>query len=282
MIRPPVLQISARITSSAVNLEVQGGNILVCTLKTQKPCSRQYCNWYCSTSYAQPGRIRRLSIPLSSWTIFLSLFSFVISRSFCLSHLSSLSARRRLVSENAPTPIMSQISSALTHFELRYFSFADVTGFRSPRPDSLTGITIRALTMGHRVPSLQGKDKEKVFLNNLLHSRKLKSCVSGDALHKYPLWLDCACCRGVILLWIFPCGFVDRANVLLPCQRTLSQPISIGTVSPYLTPKITCACEQFTYVTHSEHFFGLDIIWMNDQYAFGKSRTISASWLLVF
>ena len=80
---------------------------------------------------------------------------------------------------------------------------------------------------------------------------------------------------------IFPRGFFDHSNVLLPRQRTLSQPIALGTVVPDVTPEIMCACAHLKSVTLSKLFYGLDIISMHKQYALGQFRMISASWPLV-
>ena len=70
---------------------------------------------------------------------------------YCPPQLYSLNARRQTALENAPYPITAQINSVLALCELRYFSFADVTGFRMTRPDLLTGILFRVPTMGERV-----------------------------------------------------------------------------------------------------------------------------------
>ena len=58
-------------------------------------------------------RIRRLSVPLRSQTKSLIFVSLALSRSFCPSRLSYLSIRRWPVLENAPPPVMAQISYAL-------------------------------------------------------------------------------------------------------------------------------------------------------------------------
>ena len=53
--------------------------------------------------------------------------------------------------ENAPSPITDQINSVIARYKIRYFSFADVTVFRRPRPALLTGIVLRVPKMGERV-----------------------------------------------------------------------------------------------------------------------------------
>ena len=80
---------------------------------------------------------------------------------------------------------------------------------------------------------------------------------------------------------IFPHSFDDIANVLIPRERTLSQPIDLGLVVPDVTPKITCPCAHLKSVTLFDLLSGLDIIWMHDQYAIGRFGIISASWALV-
>ena len=50
-----------------------------------------------------------------------------------------------------PTNVMAQTSSSLPRWELKYFSYYDVTGFRSPITSFLAGIVLRSPTMGERV-----------------------------------------------------------------------------------------------------------------------------------
>ena len=123
----------------------------------------------------------------------------------------------------------------------------------------------------------QRKDEAIFFLNYLLHSRKRISRVPGDALQKYTLWLDRTYHHGVTLLGIFSRSFSDRANVLLPRQRTLSGTIALGLIFPDVTPKRTRARAHLKSMTCAKHFPHLNIIWMHDQYAFGQFRIISTS-----
>ena len=99
-------------------------------------------------------------------------------------------------------------------------------------------------------------------------------------MKKYSIRLDRMCHRVTIILEIFPRGFTDHANVLLPHKRTLSKPISLGLVVLYVTPEITRARAHLKSVTRDEHFYGLDILCMKDQYAFGSFRMISVPWPL--
>ena len=57
----------------------------------------------------------------------------------------------------------------------------------------------------------------------------------------------------------------------------LSQTIAHEIAVPDVTPKIARAHEHLTSVTSAEQFSGLKILWMHDQYAFGRSGIISAS-----
>ena len=82
---------------------------------------------------------------------------------------------------------------------------------------------------------------------------------------------------GVTLLGVFLCGFADSEDVLVPHQRTLSQPIVFGLSVPYVTPQIMCACEHLKSMTCSEHFSSLDIIRAYDQYALGRFGVIPPS-----
>ena len=94
--------------------------------------------------------IRRVLVPLRSQTKPLILVLFATSRYFCPSHLSSLSIRRLSSLNNSPPPVTSLISYALPHFELRYFSFSDVPGFRSPSQSILISIVLRFPMIGER------------------------------------------------------------------------------------------------------------------------------------
>ena len=88
--------------------------------------------------------------------------SLASSQFFCPSFLSYLSARRLLVFENAPYPVMAQINSVLVRCKLRYFLFVEVTGFRKPRTDFLTGIVLRVPTMGESFLTFRRKDEAKI------------------------------------------------------------------------------------------------------------------------
>ena len=88
-------------------------------------------------------RISRWSVPLRSLTKPLSLASLTSSRFSCPSRIYSLRARRWLALENAPSPITSWINYVIARCKLSYFLFGDVTGFRIPSPDFLTGILLR-------------------------------------------------------------------------------------------------------------------------------------------
>ena len=71
--------------------------------------------------------------------------------------------------------------------------------------------------------------------------------------------------------------FTNRANVNLPHQITLSQPIALRLVIPNIKPAITRARG---HLTRAENVSGLEIIRMYNQYAFGRFGIISASWPL--
>ena len=86
-------------------------------------------------------------------------------------------------------------------------------------------------------------------------------------MKKYPFLLYYTYHCSVTLLGIFPRGFSDRVDILLPRQRTISQTIVFGIVVTNVTPKITCARAHIKSVTSSKHFYCLEIIWAHDQYA---------------
>ena len=86
---------------------------------------------------------------------------------------------------------------------------------------------------------------------------------------------------GVNILVIFPCGFADRIDIIIPRQRTLPQPIAFGFVVPNATLKITCACAHPKSVTSSEHFSSFEIIRAYDQYYVGRIWVIPLSRILV-
>ena len=129
------------------------------------------------------GRIRRWSVELRSLSKPLSLASLMSSRFFYQSHIYSLSARRLSELEKDPTPNMCRISSTLARCKLRYFLFADITGFRRPNPDFLAGIILRDPSMGEMgfffPDKIQGK---KASLNHLLRSWKYAPRICCDAL----------------------------------------------------------------------------------------------------
>ena len=139
---------------------------------------------------------------------------------------------------------------------------------------------LEILHWGRRFSYLRRKDEAKKFLNHLLHSRKCISRVPGDALNKYSFWLDCTYHSSVTLLGIFPRGFADRVDILLPRQRTLSQPITFGLVNPNVTPQITCAHAHPKFMTFSGHLSSLKILREYDQYALGWFGVIIPSWAL--
>ena len=64
----------------------------------------------------------------------------------------------------------------------------------------------------------------------------------------------------------------DCVSIIIPRQRTLSQPIAFGLVVPNATPKITCAREHPKSVSFPEHFYGLMILRAYDQYALFSAR----------
>ena len=84
--------------------------------------------------------------------------------------------------------------------------------------------------------------------------------------------------HGVTILWIFLSGFSDCDNVLLPRQRTLSQPITLELFVSNVTPKIKCVRAYLTYVTSTELLSGLKILWMHDEYSVGRFGIIPVSW----
>ena len=123
-------------------------------------------------------RIRLHLVTMLSLTKPFSLASFAPSHFSCLSHLSSMSARR------SPTPVTAQIFSALACWEQRYLFFA-ITGFRSTNPDSLTRIVIRSPTMGERVFLFPKKKTiQKCVQYHLLHYHRLFPCIPSDMFKK--------------------------------------------------------------------------------------------------
>ena len=128
-------------------------------------------------------RIRRRSVPRGSQTKAFSVSLFVSSQFFCSPCLSYPSAISWPVLKSSNPPITAQISSALACWELRYFYFADVTGFRSPNPDFLIEILLRAPTMGEKDFSFQRKDEPRISPDHILNSRKIILRVSGDVFN---------------------------------------------------------------------------------------------------
>ena len=72
-------------------------------------------------------------------------------------------------------------------------------------------------------------------------------------------------------------GFSDRVDILLPRQRTLSQPIVFGLVVPNVIPKIMCARSRPKSVSYPKHFSSLDILRAYNQYNLGRLRVIPPS-----
>ena len=146
---------------------------------------------------------------------------------------------------------------------------------------------VRAVEGGGGGLSFRRNTRQKCFANHLLQYRERVSCVPGDALNKYPFWLDCTYPCSVTLLGIFPCGFADRVDILLPRQRTISQPIVFGLVVPNVTPKIMCACAHPKSVTWPKTFSCLKILRVYDQYALGRigvippSRALVCQWIII-
>ena len=68
-------------------------------------------------------------------------------------------------------------SYALPCLELKYFSFVDITGFRSPSLYFLTGIILRAPTMGERVC---------VFMKKRL-DKKVSRIIFSTTANEYPV-----------------------------------------------------------------------------------------------
>ena len=62
------------------------------------------------------------------------------------------------------------------------------------------------------------------------------------------------------LLGIFPHGFSDCANFLLPRQLTLSLPIVFVIVVPNVTAKTSRSCAHLKPVTRAETISGLGIL----------------------
>ena len=87
---------------------------------------------------------------------------------------------------------------------------------------------------------------------------------------------------GITFLGMFTHGLSGSFDILLPRQRTLSQPIAFGLVITNVTPKITCDLAHPKSVTFHKHFSRLEILRAYDQYALGRIRVIPSSQALAF
>ena len=138
-------------------------------------------------------RSRRLSVPLSSQTKPLILVSYAASCYFFPSRLSYPSVRRWLALENASHPITARISSALPRWDIRYFSCADITIFRMPSPDFLTGIVLRAPMMCERVfffpKKIRGKKVSRIILSTPVNMSPVSQLMRCINIHSY--WIEC-------------------------------------------------------------------------------------------
>ena len=106
-------------------------------------------------------RIMRLSVPWISLTKPLILDFYATSRAFFPPCRSSLRVRMWSALENPPPPVTARSSSALPRMDRKYFSWADVTGFRGPSPYFLTGIVIRDPTTKEIIFVFPNKRREK-------------------------------------------------------------------------------------------------------------------------
>ena len=171
--------------------------------------------------------------------------------------------------DNTPPPVTAQTSYALPCWELNYLSCADVTGFRSPSPDFLTGIVLKAPMMGERVFVFLKKRRGKKFSESFspLPWTRLP-CTRWRVVEIYtqiglhvPLRRNSPgdiCPRFCWSCWFF-----------LPRHCKLSQPIAFGLVVPDVTPKITCAREHLKSVMWPKLFSSLNILQAYNQYALG-------------
>ena len=107
--------------------------------------------------------IRRLSVHLRLWTKPWNLVWYSAYPYLFPSRLSYPSLCRWLALDNAPLPVTDQTSYTLPQWEIKYFSCADITGSMSPSPVFLTGIILRAPTMGKRVFCLSEENMYKSF-----------------------------------------------------------------------------------------------------------------------
>ena len=105
-------------------------------------------------------------------------------------HLESVGGRHWI----KPTPpATARTSSVLPRWELKYLSCADVTGFRSPSPDFLTGIVFRAPTKGERVFVFPNKRRGKKF-SRIIFSTPTNTSPVSQVLHCrniHPDWIAC-------------------------------------------------------------------------------------------
>ena len=156
-------------TSAAFSLNFRGGNIITCA---QKPLNSVAANTvpvnvvprtFSQAPMVLAHRIRQWSVPLRFVTVSLSLEPLVSYQFFFLSILYSLSSRSWSPLENTPSLVTSWINYVIEHFKLLYFSFMDVTRFRSPTPAFLTSIVLRVPTIGERFFSFQIKGRSKGF-----------------------------------------------------------------------------------------------------------------------
>ena len=154
---------------------------------------------------------------------------------------------------------------ALACFKLRYLLFADVTAFRKPNPNLLTGIVIRSPPISEREISFWRKDEAKRFPKS--SSPLLQAILTYsfcDALYKYPLQLDQVYHRGIPLLMIFPSSFANRSNSILPRLCSLLQPVMFGLIVPNLSASITRARAHLKPMKRPKQVSGSEIFWMHD------------------
>ena len=123
-------------------------------------------------------RSRCLSVPLISLNKLLSLDLYVTSWSFFPSRRSSLRVWRWSALENPPPTVTDRTSSALPCRELKYFSCADVTGFRISSPAFFTGIILRDPTTGDRIFVFPKKRRGKKVLQIIFSTPANASPVS--------------------------------------------------------------------------------------------------------
>ena len=151
-----VTYINVCATADVFSLGVRGGNIITCKQKKRNLVAANTVpvtivpRTFSQAPMFLERRIRQWLVPLRFVTISLSLAQLTSYQFFFSLSLSSLSARRWSPSENTPYFVTSWINSILERFKLRYFSFTDVTRFRSPRPDFLTSIVLIFPNIGER------------------------------------------------------------------------------------------------------------------------------------